>query len=256
MNILETIIAKKQEEVAYKKKTDYLSKLDVPVYQPVSLKEALLNSQTGIIAEFKRKSPSKGWIHPDADASLIPAGYEKAGAAALSVLTDELFFGGSHQDLNTARQNTSIPILRKDFIIDPYQLKVAQGLGANAILLIAAALGKAACKELALEAREMGLEILLEIHEEAELEYITPEIDIVGINNRNLKTFVTDIETSFELGAKIPENIVKISESGISSVQTIKSLRTAGFKGFLIGETFMKEDDPAAALNHFIKALL
>lgn len=255
MNILETIIAKKKEEIEIKKRTEYLSKLDGSVFSSYSLKSALTNSHTGIIAEFKRKSPSKGWIHPGANVAEITAGYEKAGAAALSVLTDELFFGGSREDLLEARKNTSIPILRKDFIIDSYQVKVAHGIGANAILLIAAALDKKNCANLAKEAKALGLEVVLEIHEEAELEYISSDIDIVGINNRNLKTFVTDMETSLRLGEKIPAGMVKISESGIGDPHTIRELRAAGFNGFLIGETFMKEDDPAQALANFIKAM-
>jgi indole-3-glycerol phosphate synthase len=255
MNILETIVAKKREEIAEKKKTNYLSKLDGTVFPSLSLKNALLHSPTGIIAEFKRKSPSKGWIHPDADTTVIPSGYQKAGAAALSVLTDELFFGGSREDLLAARKSTLIPVLRKDFIIDSYQVQVTKGIGANAILLIAAALDKKNCASLAKEAKGLGLEVLLEIHEEAELEYLSPDIDLVGINNRNLKTFITDIDTSFRLGEKVPAEFVKISESGISDPLTIKALRAVGFNGFLIGETFMKEDDPAEVLRQFIKAV-
>lgn len=255
MNILETIIAKKQLEVAAEKEINYLESLNKTNRPHLSLKKALEASSTGIIAEFKRKSPSKGWIYPDADVTAIPSGYEKAGATALSILTDESFFGGSLKDLQTARPLVNIPILRKDFIIDPYQLHVAKAIGADVILLIATALDKKSCASLAKEAKSLGLEVLLEIHEESELEYITPDIDIVGINNRNLKSFVTDIETSFQLGEKIPDGYLKISESGISDPHTIKELRTAGFKGFLIGETFMRDDNPSQALNHFITAL-
>ena len=255
MNILETIIAKKHQEIAAKKENGYLELLGIPTRPKLSLKTALEESTTGIIAEFKRKSPSKGWIYPDADVSVIPAEYEKAGAAGLSILTDESFFGGSLKDLQTARPLVNVPVLRKDFIVDPYQLHVAKAVGANVILLIASALDKHTCASLAKEAKDLDLEVLLEIHEEAELEYITSNIDIVGINNRNLKSFVTDVETSFQLGEKIPSEYLKISESGISDPHTIKELRAAGFKGFLIGETFMKEDDPAQALTKFIKAL-
>jgi Indole-3-glycerol phosphate synthase len=255
MNILETIIAKKQSEVAAEKEKGYLQSLGNKNFPKLSLKTALEKSTTGIIAEFKRKSPSKGWIYPDADVTVIPASYEQVGATGLSILTDESFFGGSLNDLQTARPSVNIPILRKDFIVDPYQLHVAKAIGANVILLIAAALDKTTCADLAKEAKELDLEVLLEVHEEAELEYISPNIDIVGINNRNLKTFVTDVETSFKLGEKIPSGFVKISESGISDPHTIKELKGAGFNGFLIGETFMKEDDPALALDHFIKAL-
>jgi indole-3-glycerol phosphate synthase len=255
MNILETIIAKKRIEIAAGKENGYLESLDNNNRPVVSLKKALQESHTGIIAEFKRKSPSKGWIYPDADATAIPAAYESAGASGLSILTDESFFGGSLNDLQAARPSVHIPILRKDFIVDPYQLQVAKAVGANVILLIAAALDKKICAELAKEAKSLELEVLLEIHEESELEYISPDIDIVGINNRNLKSFVTDIETSFKLGEKVPSGYLKISESGISDPHTIKELKSAGFNGFLIGETFMKEDDPALALNHFIQAL-
>jgi len=255
MNILETIIAKKRLEIAAGKENGYLESLENNNRPVVSLKKALQESQTGIIAEFKRKSPSKGWIYPDAEATVIPAAYENAGATGLSILTDESFFGGSLNDLQVARPSVNIPILRKDFIVDPYQLHVAKAVGANVILLIAAALDKKTCTALAKEARSLELEVLLEVHEESELEHITSDIDIVGINNRNLKSFVTDIETSFKLGEKIPSDYLRISESGISDPLTIKELRTAGFNGFLIGETFMKEDDPALALTHFIKAL-
>jgi indole-3-glycerol phosphate synthase len=255
MNILETIIEKKREEIAYKKKHDYLAGLDGTVFPELSLKAALLNSPTGIIAEFKRKSPSKGWIHPNADVVAIPAGYQNAGAAALSVLTDELFFGGSREDLLSARRNVSIPVLRKDFIIDSYQVNVAKGIGANAILLIAGAIDKSLSLELAHEARSLGMEVVLEIHDEDELAYIHPYVDIVGINNRNLKTFVTNVDSSFALTKMIPEGFVKISESGISDPSIVKQLREAGFNGFLIGEAFMKEDEPQLALKNFIEAL-
>jgi indole-3-glycerol phosphate synthase len=255
MNILETIIAKKKLEVTTGKENSYLESLGSIMHPTLSLKAALEQSTTGIIAEFKRKSPSKGWIYPDAEATVIPAAYEKTGATGLSILTDESFFGGSIKDVQAARPSVTIPILRKDFIIDPYQLHVAKAVGANAILLIAAALNKTTCANLAKEAKALNLEVLLEIHEESELEHITSDIDIVGINNRNLKSFVTDIETSFQLGEKIPSDYLKISESGISDPHTIKGLRSAGFKGFLIGETFMKEDDPAQALAKFVKAL-
>lgn len=255
MNILETIIAKKQLEVAAQKESGLLASLEDKKFPTLSLKAALQQSSTGIIAEFKRKSPSKGWIFPDADAKAITTGYAQAGAAGISMLTDESFFGGSLDDLQQARPLIDIPILRKDFIIDSYQIQVAKAVGANVILLIAAALKKQECEALAKEAKALGLEVLLEIHEESELEYIHSNVDIVGINNRNLKSFVTDIETSFSLGEKIPAEFVKISESGISDPQTVKKLRASGFLGFLMGEAFMQEDEPDKALAKFIKAL-
>jgi len=255
MNILETIIENKKLYVAAQKEAGLLASLGKNEYPTLSLKEALQQSATGIIAEFKRKSPSKGWIFPDADAKIITTGYAKSGATALSILTDEHFFGGTLDDLRQARPLVNIPILRKDFIIDPYQIQVANAAGANVILLIAAALEKEECENLAKQAHDLGLEVLLEIHEESELDYITQNVDIVGVNNRNLKTFVTDVEISFTLGEKIPAEFVKISESGISNPKTVKALRAAGFGGFLMGEAFMKEDEPDKALAHFIKAL-
>jgi indole-3-glycerol phosphate synthase len=255
MNILETIVAQKRLEVTIQKGTGLLASMKEQLHDKLSLKETLIQSPTGIIAEFKRKSPSKGWIFPDADAMKIPAGYAKAGATALSILTDESFFGGSITDLQQARSLVKIPVLRKDFIIDSYQIQLAKAAGADVILLIAAALSIDACKLLAKEAYSLGLEVLLEIHEEAELEYIHPNVDIVGINNRNLKTFVTDIETSFRLGEQISDSYVKISESGISNPRTVKELRAAGFRGFLMGEAFMKEKEPDKALAQFIASL-
>jgi indole-3-glycerol phosphate synthase len=255
MNILETIIAQKKLEVNAQKEAGLLASMKEQLHDKLSLKEALMQSSTGIIAEFKRKSPSKGWIFPDADAMKIPAGYAKAGATALSILTDESFFGGSITDLQQARSLVKIPVLRKDFIIDSYQVQLAKAAGADVILLIAAALSIDTCKSLAKEAHSLGLEVLLEIHEEAEMEYIHPNVDIVGINNRNLKTFVTDTGTSFRLGEQIPDSYVKISESGISDPKTVKELHAAGFRGFLMGEAFMKEEEPDKALAQFIASL-
>lgn len=255
MNILETIIAQKKIEISEQKKAGLPASIRATTSPALSLKAALMQSSTGIIAEFKRKSPSKGWIFPDATIETITKGYEANGATGLSILTDESFFGGSIADLKHARTAVKIPILRKDFIIDPFQIDVAKAIGANAILLIAAALTKENCLQLAKKAHDIGLEVLLEIHEEAELEYIHSQVDIVGINNRNLKTFVTDVETSFRLGEKIPDNYVKISESGIGDPQTVKELRAAGFLGFLMGETFMKNEQPDKALAQFIASL-
>nr|WP_302830785.1 indole-3-glycerol phosphate synthase TrpC [uncultured Bacteroides sp.] len=228
-----------------------------------SMKKALATSATGIIAEFKRRSPSKGWIYESADAEKIPAAYETAGASAVSILTDEKFFGGSLRDIRTARPLISIPILRKDFIIDEYQLLQARIVGADAILLIAACLSQEECTLLTARAHSLGLEVLLEIHSPSELAYINKEVDMIGVNNRNLGTFVTDVENSFRIAEQLrqtvtgitgssaaPENLpLLVSESGISHPETIHNLRAAGFRGFLMGETFMKTEYPGDTLR-------
>ena len=256
MNVLEKIIAQKRIELRHQKEAVSAEMLE-KIFQDHrnerrSFKQALLQSSTGIIAEFKRRSPSKDWIFKDAEVSEVVPAYEKSGAAAVSVLTDEVFFGGSLSDLKQASQLVQLPILRKDFIIDEYQVYQAQALGASVVLLIAAALTEKQCYQLASVAHNIGLEVLLEIHSESELKYITPMIDVVGINNRNLSTFVTDIQVSLKLGEKIPADFVKISESGISSVDTIRELRQHGFQGFLMGENFMKTHQPGEALKQFI----
>jgi indole-3-glycerol phosphate synthase len=215
----------------------------------------LLESSTGIIAEFKRRSPSKGFIREDADAGSIVGGYSGNGAAAVSVLTDRDYFAGKPADLKQARKVTNIPLLRKDFIIDPYQICEARIWGADAILLIAAALTPGQCRELAAFAVSVGLEVLLELHNEAELDYVNDNIHVVGINNRDLTTFETNTDVSKRLAALLPRNIVRISESGISSPGTVKDLRKSGFSGFLMGENFMKQPDPAGALGAFIRQL-
>ena len=237
-DILEEIIAHKRIEIAGQEKV---------------VSAAFLEKQ---LAEFKRRSPSKGWIHQDADAGKIPAAYQQAGAAALSILTDEAYFGGTLKDIRTARPTTSLPILRKDFIISRYQLLQAKAVQADAVLLIASALTPQACLTLAKEAHTLGLETLLEIHTEAELDYLNEYIDVVGVNNRHLGTFHTDASHSLRLAEALPRGIVKISESGISSPDTLLQLREAGFDGFLIGETFMKTDEPGEALSRFIADLL
>ena len=221
-----------------------------------SLREALLVSDSGIIAEFKRRSPSKGWIKEDGRADIIPLAYQQNGAAALSILTDEHYFGGSDDFIRTARQSgVTLPILYKNFVIDEAQLYAAALCGASAVLLIAACLTKQECKTLLNKAHELGLEVLLEMHSEPELEYAELGPDLCGINNRNLGSFVTDVENSFRLAEKLPKNAVKVSESGISNPKTVKALRQAGFRGFLIGENFMKTTDPGLALNDFISKL-
>ena len=221
-----------------------------------SLREALLQSETGIIAEFKRKSPSKGWIKEDGRAEVIPLSYQQNGAAALSILTDEHYFGGADDFIRIARQSgVTLPILYKNFVIDEAQLYAAALCGASAVLLIAACLTKADCRRLLEKAHELGLEVLLEMHSEAELEYAELEPDLCGINNRNLGSFVTDVENSFRLAELLPKDAVKVSESGISNPDTVKALRQAGFRGFLIGETFMKTSDPGQSLAAFLAQL-
>ena len=243
-DILHDIIVTKREELA-------LLKAKKP-----SLREALLQSETGIIAEFKRKSPSKGWIKEEGRADIIPLSYQQNGAAAISILTDEHYFGGSDDFIRTARQSgVTIPILYKNFVIDEAQLYAAALCGASAVLLIAACLSKQQCEKLLHSAHELGLEVLLEMHDERELEYAELQPDLCGINNRHLGSFVTDVENSFRLAELLPKDAVKVSESGISNPDTVKALRQAGFRGFLIGENFMKTPDPGLSLHHFINQL-
>lgn len=222
----------------------------------ISMAKLLQDSDSGIIAEFKRKSPSKGWIKEEGRPEVIPVSYAENGATALSILTDDKYFGGSLDYIRRARPLVKCPILRKDFIIDEYQLFQARLVGANAILLIAADLSKEECKTLAHTAHELQLEVLLEIHSEPELDYFDEElIDMLGVNNRHLGTFHTDVENSFRLASLLPEQVVKVSESGISNPQTIRKLRKVGFRGFLMGEHFMRAADPGAALKEFLLEL-
>jgi len=244
MDILQEIVAHKHLE------------LEQLCAKKPSLREALLQSETGIIAEFKRKSPSKGWIKEEGRADIIPLSYQQNGAAALSILTDEHYFGGSDDFIRQARQSgVTLPILYKNFVIDEAQLYAAALCGASAVLLIAACLSKQECQTLLQKAHALGLEVLLEMHSEQELEYAELEPDICGINNRNLGSFVTDVENSFRLAELLPKDAVKVSESGISNPDTVKALRSAGFNGFLIGENFMKTPNPGQALNDFISKL-
>ena len=258
MNILDTIIEHKRLEVAAAKKLVPLEQLSAGKYfnrETFSLKQFLLDEQkTGIIAEFKRRSPSKGVINADVDVSAVTRAYAQHGASCLSILTDGHFFGGSPADIASARFN-NIPILRKDFIIDEYQVAEAKAMGADVILLIAACLSPQRVKELAAFAQSLELEVLLEIHNQAELEHICTETEIVGVNNRDLKTFVVDINRSIELSRMIPSDKIKIAESGIHDVETICTFRDAGFKGFLIGENFMKQADPTIAFARFVEQL-
>lgn len=222
----------------------------------VSMSKALLDSPTGIIAEFKRRSPSKGWIKEEGRPDIIPLSYQQNGAAALSILTDRNYFGGDDEFIRQARQSgVSLPVLYKNFVINELQLYQALLCGASAVLLIAACLSKAECRYLIDKAHSLGLQVLLEMHSEPELEYAELEPDMCGINNRNLGSFVTSVENSFRLAEKLPKDAVKVSESGISNPQTVAQLREAGFRGFLIGETFMKTPDPGLSLAQFIESL-
>jgi indole-3-glycerol phosphate synthase len=254
MTILDKIVADKRQEVARREAETSVEALRAqPDFtRPVASARAALTAagSTGIIAEFKRRSPSKGVINGTAEAGATTAGYVAAGAAVLSVLTDEPFFGGTPADLRAARAaNPATPILRKDFIISEYQITEARAMGADLILLIASCLTPAEVVQFSEFAHTLGLEVLLEVHDEAELRsHLTESVDLVGVNNRNLSTFVTDVDTSARLATLIPDHFVKVAESGLQHASTILALREAGYQGFLIGETFMKTADPAAAL--------
>jgi indole-3-glycerol phosphate synthase len=260
MNILDKIIEAKKEEIAHQKSVidvEVLKKIPDFNRKCISLKANLLKKgSSGIIAEFKQKSPSKGEINISAKVEEVTKDYVAAGASGLSVLTEPKFFGGSQANLVKAREtNPKIPILRKDFMIDPYQLVEAKAYGADVILLIAACLEKEQAELLAKEAKQLGMEVLMEIHNAEELEKVNDFVDIVGVNNRDLKTFTMDIETSVRLSKLIPDKFVKISESGLDSAKTIHYLRENGFKGFLIGETFMKTENPGETCQKFIAEL-
>ena len=260
-DILQQIVAYKRMEVERSKQLVPPTKMHRLVEAIVdlstsSLSKALIESGTGIIAEFKRKSPSKGWIKEEGSAEEIPLSYQKNGAAALSILTDSHYFGGCDEYIRTARDSgVEIPILYKNFIVDEYQLFQARLCGASAVLLIAADLSRHECRSLQHTAHELGMEVLLEMHSESELDYADQEPDLCGINNRNLGSFVTDVENSFQLAERLPKEAVKVSESGLSSPATVRALRSAGFRGFLMGEHFMKEADPGEALKQFISEL-
>ena len=260
-DILEEIVANKRKEVEVFKQELPFALLEERVNNirgglSISKSANLRNSDSGIIAEFKRKSPSKGWFSKEASIKVIGKSYEENGATAMSVLTDTKYFGGSHQDLTDARMaDIKLPILYKNFIIDEYQLYQARLYQANTVLLIAACLSKDECRQLIAKAHGLGLEVLLEMHTEAETEYAELEPDMCGINNRNLGTFVTDVNNSIRLAGLLPDNIVKVSESGLSNPETVKMLRGLGFRGFLMGEHFMTQPDPGAALSQFIAKL-
>ncbi|GAB4091585.1 indole-3-glycerol phosphate synthase TrpC [Flaviaesturariibacter terrae] len=260
MTILDQIIARKREEVAERKFDVTPTELrEQPLYEAPRRSMAYtieLPGSTGIIAEFKRKSPSKGaFVHELATPAVVVKAYDEYGAAGISVLTDGPFFGGSLQDLADTRRQTETPLLRKDFIIDRYQLLEARAWGADAVLLIAAVLSPQQVQEFAAEARELGLEVLLELHTESELGHICPEVAMVGVNNRNLKDFSVNLEHSVRLAEGIPSGKIRVAESGISSPGDVIFLRSKGFHAFLIGEHFMKDPDPAGAFAAFAGAL-
>ncbi len=258
MNILEKIITHKKAEVAEAKAAVPVAELEKRAFftrEVLSLKASLGDPRkTGIIAEFKRRSPSKGVINDKVSVVDVTKGYTEAGAACLSVLTDRNFFGGSPADLEAARVN-AVPILRKDFIVDEYQILEARAMGADVILLIAACLKPVEVRRLARVADSLGLEVLLEIHSEEELDHICDETRIVGVNNRDLKTFTVDIERSIRLSQQMPVDKLLIAESGINRVETIWHMRDSGFHGFLVGEHFMKDQNPAIAFASFVQQL-
>ena len=260
-DVLDEIVAHKRVEVQQFKEQlperEIHRRVESVLGNPVaSLRKALLASESGIISEFKRKSPSKGWIKEEGHADQIPLSYQQNGAAAISILTDEMFFGGSDAFVTEARRSgVTIPILYKNFVIDEYQLFQARLCGASAVLLIAADLSLSECRSLLRTAHELQLEVLLEMHDERELDYAELEPDVCGVNNRNLGTFVTDFQNSFRMASRLPSDACKVSESGISQPQTVRELRMAGFNGFLIGESFMKTPSPGDALRAFIGEL-
>lgn len=260
MTILEKIIETKKNELEIVKKTipiEELKKLPNFERKSISLVDRLKNSSHGIIAEHKRKSPSKSIINDSISINEIITGYNNANVCGISVLTDKDYFGGSLNDLRNARKLTNTPILRKEFIIDEYQIIEAKANGADVILLIAACLEKDQIKSFSSLAKEIGLEVLIEIHDENELKKcLTDTIDIIGVNNRNLKTFEVDINTSIKLSNMIPKKFTKISESGISNYNEIIKLRKYGFKGFLIGELFMKKNNPGKEVFNLIQNLI
>ena len=259
MSILDKIIQFKKQEVRERKELYPVKLLERSIHitaPTVSLKKYLLREdKSGIIAEFKRKSPSKGYINKYANVEEVSIAYMQAGASALSVLTDNEFFGGDNNDLEIARKFNYCPILRKEFVIDEYQVIEARSKGADAILLIAEVLSIEEVKQLSRFAKSLGLEVLFEIHSQQELSMLCEDVDIVGVNNRNLKSFEVDINTSVLLSDKIPNEFIKISESGLNNPDSVNVLKQAGYKGFLIGEHFMRTANPGKTCEKFIKDL-
>lgn len=259
MTILDQIIANKKREVVLKKtvvSTQQLENSDLFNSITNSLSKSIINSPFGIIAEHKRRSPSKETINHNLSVEDVLRGYENAGASGISVLTDMKYFGGSLEDLVLARAAVKTPLLRKEFIIDEYQLLEAKAHGADAILLIAAVLSRAEIKMLSEFGQSIALEVLLEVHNHEELEKaMMPSLDMIGVNNRNLKTFEVSLQTSIDLVIQIPNDFVKISESGLSTTEDVRLLKKHGFQGFLIGENFMKTNNPGKSLEQFINQL-
>ena len=259
MNILDKIVADKRIEVDFRKGLIPIKQLEKSILferKTVSLAQKLRESNSGIIAEHKRRSPSKSVINQTSSVWDVAKGYEVAGACGMSVLTDGKYFGGSLDDLLTARASAQMPLLRKEFIIDEYQLLEAKAHGADVCLLIAACLTRNEIEHLSKFAKSLGLDVLLEVHNQEELDKaLMPSLDMLGVNNRNLKTFEVSLETSKSLSTQIPNEFVKVSESGISSIEAIKDLKQYGYEGFLIGENFMKTEDPAKSALEFIKQL-
>ncbi len=258
LNILEKIVSYKKLEIADRKEQISLEQLEKqPGFDRTifSMKKFLTDPEkTGIIAEYKKRSPSKGIINETATVEAVTGAYAALGASMISVLTDNPSFGGSTEDLQRARFN-ALPILRKDFMLDNYQIAESRAMGADVILLIAACLKPTQTRALAIYAHQLGLEVLLEIHIEEELEHVCEEVDVVGINNRDLKTFAVDIDRSIRLAEKLPANKLRVAESGIRKVETLLQLKNAGFNGFLIGEEFMKTPDPGIAFASFVDQL-
>ena len=258
-SILDRIVTDKHTEVALRKQLIPIKQLEHSVlfeHQSPSLSTRLINSTSGLITEHKRRSPSKDCINQNLNVQDVAKGYETAGACGMSVLTDMKYFGGSLEDLLNSRASCEIPLLRKEFIIDTYQIVEAKAYGADVILLIAAILSRDEIQAFSRLAQSLGMEVLLEIHNEDELQKsIMPSLNMIGVNNRNLKTFEVSLETSKTLSGLIPDEFVKISESGIRTVEDIKSLQPYGYKGFLIGESFMKTENPGAAAADFINLL-
>ena len=259
MDILDKIVRTKRKEVSLKKSLVPVSQLENSVLfgrDTVSLRDSLQRSTTGIIAEHKRRSPSKSVINQSLEVQEVVVGYEKAGASGVSILTDGTYFGGSLDDLLLARASVQIPLLRKEFIIDEYQIFEARAFGADVILLIASILSRNEIKALSELAKSLHLDVLLEVHNEEELhKSIMPSLDMLGVNNRNLKTFEVSLQTSRSLSKIIPNDFVKVSESGISSVDAIHDLKQYGYQGFLVGENFMRTDDPGQSAREFLENL-
>ena len=259
MNVLNKIVADKKKEVEMKKSLIPVEAFEmIPFFdrKTISLAKRIQKSESGIIAEFKRRSPSKSVINDTALVEDVAIGYEHAGVCGMSILTDEIYFGGTLDDLITGRQSCDLPLLRKEFIIDEYQILEAKAFGADVILLIAAILSKSDIKRFSELAQSVGLEVLLEVHNEEELhKAIMPSLDMIGVNNRNLNTFEVSLDTSKNLSSLISNEFIKVSESGISSVEAIKDLKAYGYKGFLIGENFMKTSNPGNSAGEFIKKL-